>query len=274
MLYVFDAITKLLARTRPRSKPDWGLVRTRAELLNQDDQTVLSLVAMNLMGLRNPDRAVGGPSRRNIAACLIRSFWSVTTARWPKPVAPPTTWKRSCRSCWLTTSTFFQGHRSALAATQSSLRHAHQAASRCRSPGYRAALSACWRQGNRSQRPLARLSQRPALIRIPRRRARAQDLFQLGDLGRGQLAFRAARALGGQRLPAARGHRPPSPVRRHPRDPEVPGDLPVAGPGLDQIRRGQPRLLPAGPLRPVQAAAIGIPHPSGIAHHAPGDQTW
>ena len=35
----------------------------------------------------------------------------------------------------------------------------------------------------------------------------------------------------------------------------------------------QPDLLPAGPLRGVQAAAIGIPHPSGIAHQASGDQT-
>jgi acyl dehydratase len=39
---------------RSRSKPDRGLVRTRAELLNQHDQTVLSLVAMNLLRLRNP----------------------------------------------------------------------------------------------------------------------------------------------------------------------------------------------------------------------------
>jgi acyl dehydratase len=39
---------------RSRSKPDRGLVRTRAELLNQHDQTVLSLLAMNLIRLRNP----------------------------------------------------------------------------------------------------------------------------------------------------------------------------------------------------------------------------
>jgi len=39
---------------RSRSKPDRGLVRTRAELLNQHDQTVLSLVAMNLLRLRTP----------------------------------------------------------------------------------------------------------------------------------------------------------------------------------------------------------------------------
>jgi acyl dehydratase len=44
-----------IAETRQsRSKPDRGLVRTHAELLNQDGQTVLSLVAMNLIRLRNP----------------------------------------------------------------------------------------------------------------------------------------------------------------------------------------------------------------------------
>lgn len=37
---------------RSRSKPDRGLVRTRAELLNQDDGCALSLVAMNLLRSR------------------------------------------------------------------------------------------------------------------------------------------------------------------------------------------------------------------------------
>jgi acyl dehydratase len=46
--------TTILEARRSRSKPDRGLVRTRAELLNQHDQTVLSLVAMNLLRLRNP----------------------------------------------------------------------------------------------------------------------------------------------------------------------------------------------------------------------------
>lgn len=46
--------TTILETRRSRSKPDRGLVRTRAELLNQDDQIVLSLVAMNLLRLRNP----------------------------------------------------------------------------------------------------------------------------------------------------------------------------------------------------------------------------
>lgn len=39
---------------RSRSKPDRGLVRTHGELLNQDDQAVLTLTAMNLVRLRNP----------------------------------------------------------------------------------------------------------------------------------------------------------------------------------------------------------------------------
>jgi acyl dehydratase len=39
---------------RSRSKPDRGLVHTRGELLNQDGATALSLVAMNLLRLRNP----------------------------------------------------------------------------------------------------------------------------------------------------------------------------------------------------------------------------
>jgi acyl dehydratase len=46
--------TTILETRRSRSKPDRGLVRTRAELLNQHDQIVLSLVAMNLIRLRNP----------------------------------------------------------------------------------------------------------------------------------------------------------------------------------------------------------------------------
>jgi acyl dehydratase len=46
--------TAIVQTRRSRSKPDRGLVRTRAELLNQHDQTVLSLVAMNLLRLRQP----------------------------------------------------------------------------------------------------------------------------------------------------------------------------------------------------------------------------
>ena len=44
-----------IAETRPSlSKADRGLVRTKGELLNQDDRTVLDLMAMNLLKLREP----------------------------------------------------------------------------------------------------------------------------------------------------------------------------------------------------------------------------
>jgi acyl dehydratase len=46
--------TTIVEARTSRSKPDRGLVRTRGELINQDDRTVLSLVAMNLLGRRGP----------------------------------------------------------------------------------------------------------------------------------------------------------------------------------------------------------------------------
>ncbi len=46
--------TTIVQTRRSVSKPDRGLVQTRAELLNQHDQTALSLVAMNLLLLRQP----------------------------------------------------------------------------------------------------------------------------------------------------------------------------------------------------------------------------
>ena len=46
--------TTIVETRRPGPSQTGGLVRTRAELLNQHDQTVLSLVAMNLIRLRNP----------------------------------------------------------------------------------------------------------------------------------------------------------------------------------------------------------------------------
>ena len=46
--------TTIVETRRSESKPDRGLVRTRAEMLSQHDQTVLSLLAMNLIQLRNP----------------------------------------------------------------------------------------------------------------------------------------------------------------------------------------------------------------------------
>ena len=38
---------------RSRSKPDRGLVRSQVELITQDDETVLTLTAMNLLRARN-----------------------------------------------------------------------------------------------------------------------------------------------------------------------------------------------------------------------------
>jgi acyl dehydratase len=45
--------TTILEARPSRSKPDRGLVRTHAELLNQDAAVVLSLIAMNLLRLRD-----------------------------------------------------------------------------------------------------------------------------------------------------------------------------------------------------------------------------
>lgn len=46
--------TEVLQADRSRSKPDRGLVRTRAELYNQDNTLVLSCIALNLIGARAP----------------------------------------------------------------------------------------------------------------------------------------------------------------------------------------------------------------------------
>jgi acyl dehydratase len=46
--------TTILETRRSRSKPDRGLVRTHAELLNGDDGRPLSLIALNLLALRTP----------------------------------------------------------------------------------------------------------------------------------------------------------------------------------------------------------------------------
>ena len=44
----------LVETRRSRSKPDRGLVRTGAELINQNDEAVLTLTAMNLIRARHP----------------------------------------------------------------------------------------------------------------------------------------------------------------------------------------------------------------------------
>jgi acyl dehydratase len=46
--------TAISETRRSRSKPDRGLVVTHAELLNQDDRSVLSLTALNLLKAREP----------------------------------------------------------------------------------------------------------------------------------------------------------------------------------------------------------------------------
>jgi acyl dehydratase len=46
--------TTIVEARRSRSKPDRGLVRTRAELINQNDEVVLTLTAMNLIRARQP----------------------------------------------------------------------------------------------------------------------------------------------------------------------------------------------------------------------------
>ena len=46
--------TTIMEARLSRSKADRGLVRTRGELINQDDRTVLDLVAMNLLRVREP----------------------------------------------------------------------------------------------------------------------------------------------------------------------------------------------------------------------------
>jgi acyl dehydratase len=44
--------TEVLEARLSRSKPDRGLVRTRAELLNQDDAVVFSCIALNFLAVR------------------------------------------------------------------------------------------------------------------------------------------------------------------------------------------------------------------------------
>jgi acyl dehydratase len=49
--------TTIVEASPSRSKADRGLVRTRGELINQDDRIVLDLVAMNLLARRDPQLA-------------------------------------------------------------------------------------------------------------------------------------------------------------------------------------------------------------------------
>jgi acyl dehydratase len=43
-----------LETRRSRSKPDRGLIRTQSELINQNDEVVLRVTAMNIIRARNP----------------------------------------------------------------------------------------------------------------------------------------------------------------------------------------------------------------------------
>jgi acyl dehydratase len=55
--------TTTVEARRSRSKPDRGLVRTRAELLNSGDGCALSLVAMNLLRCRDDSGGSAGGAR-------------------------------------------------------------------------------------------------------------------------------------------------------------------------------------------------------------------
>jgi acyl dehydratase len=44
---------RILEADRSRSKPDRGMVRTQVEVLNQRDEVVMSIKAMNLMRYRS-----------------------------------------------------------------------------------------------------------------------------------------------------------------------------------------------------------------------------
>jgi acyl dehydratase len=50
----------VLEATRSRSKPDRGMVRTSVETVNQRDEVVLSMIAMNLFRCRNTPVEGGG----------------------------------------------------------------------------------------------------------------------------------------------------------------------------------------------------------------------
>ncbi len=90
-----------------------------------------------------------------------------------------------------------------------------------------------------------------------------QHRLQLTDLSQGELAPGTADPFRGQRGPAVGGQRPPPRFTdiRDTRNCFATSRSPA--PRLDQLRRGQPHLLPAGPLLRRQPAAIWVPHDSG-----------
>jgi hypothetical protein len=99
--------------------------------------------------------------------------------------------------------------------------------------------------------------QRPALIRKPAGgQACVQHRRQLALLSRAELALRAARALGGQRHPAARGQRPPPPVWPTSATPENASPPP-----------GRQRRPRSSPLRPAAPAPGGHAPPRSARRH-------
>lgn len=48
-------LTVLEAKTS-RSRPDWGIVRTRGEMLNQNDELVMQVEAVNFFSRRHPEQ--------------------------------------------------------------------------------------------------------------------------------------------------------------------------------------------------------------------------
>jgi hypothetical protein len=95
------------------------------------------------------------------------------------------------------------------------------------------------------------------------RRAHVQNHLQLAHLRIGELALRSARPLWSS-APPARSQDPPTPVPPKPATRGNPRYLLVAGPGLDQLRRLQPYLLPASSFRHVWAAAIALAFSRGV----------
>lgn len=48
--------TELLEKTRSRSRPEMGSLRSAIRVYNQDDQLVMSMIGIGLIAVRDPDR--------------------------------------------------------------------------------------------------------------------------------------------------------------------------------------------------------------------------
>ena len=112
-------------------------------------------------------------------------------------------------------------------------RRSRSRARRRSSPGSRAARPSAGLRSGLTTPAASRYrdhEMRPAAARKLIAEARLQHRFQLTHLAGTQLALGTTRALGSQRPPATPGQRPPPPIHRHPRHPEMPGDLPITDP--------------------------------------------